>query len=393
MFFIRKWFGSVISLLIGAIIASSPYFIFTSIFVGNNIFVLPVLVVFIISNYYLFYSNQIQKNYLWLIAGLSVSFVFEFEVAFGLFLIPSYLFILLLNRNTRKHLFSKKRFSPLLLGLVIPLVPRLLFEMKNGFSQIKTILAFFLKPKQINPRSLLDILFDRFNLFWGYAKGLFANDMILYSFLLALFIGLLIILLNRKKTNYGSLLFFSLIIIFLFIFSLFYKDNFWNNYYEGIQYLFLVLAANVLFLALNKNKLVLIFIVLTLLINLATSLNTIVKDWNNKPQEKLLKSQIAIVDYIGDKIKSEKNSNYCVKVYTPPVIPFTYNYLFLYNKLAKKIETPQNNWIDGKCWYIIETDDNKERRTEWIEKNIPSKAKLIQKRLFNDVEVSLYELD
>ena len=48
MFFLKKWFGSAISLLIGSIIAASPYFIFTSIFVGNNIFVIPLLVFFII---------------------------------------------------------------------------------------------------------------------------------------------------------------------------------------------------------------------------------------------------------------------------------------------------------------------------------------------------------
>ena len=393
MFFLKKWFGSAISLLIGSIIAASPYFIFTSIFVGNNIFVLPLLVFFIICNYYIFIANRDLKKFIWFLAGLSVSFIFEFEVAFGLFLIPSYFLILLLKKQTRRILFRRKRFVFFLSGFIIPFIPRLLFEIKNGFFQIKTIFSYFLQPKISSPKSLIDVLVSRSNLFWRYFKGLFANDLTFYSFLLGLIISGLVVLYKRKKNNYKSINFFSSLILLLFIFSLFYKDNFWANYYEGIQYLFLVLAANIFFLALNKKRGLLVLLIMVLFINLATSMNSVIKDFNKKPEQKLLNNQIAIVTYISNKVQLPKESEYCVKVYTPPVIPFTYRYLFLYKNISKKISYPKEEWVNRKCWYIIETDDNKERRAEWIDKNIPRVADMVEKKLFNDVEILLYELN
>ncbi|OGK39341.1 hypothetical protein A3A74_05220 [Candidatus Roizmanbacteria bacterium RIFCSPLOWO2_01_FULL_35_13] len=391
MFFIKKWFGSLISLLIGAIIASSPYFIFTSLFVGNNIFVLPLLVLFIICNYYIFNAARTVKKTIWFWAGLLVALIFEFEVAFGLFLLPSYILILLLNKNTRKNLSVNKGLLPYMAGLIIPFVPRILFEIKNNFMQSKVLVSFFFKPKIFNPRTFNEIILDRVNLFWGYFKGIFSDQLVFSVFLFTLVICLLVVLSKLNKSKDRTLGFFSLSVLLLFVLSLFYKDNFWGNYYEGIQYLFLVMSGNILYVGLKKVNMLSLLIAALLIIVLVNSANSVVKDWSKKPERKLLGNQLAIVDYISDKF-GDKDREYCVKVYTPPVIPYTYRYLFLHKNISKKIPQPKEDWVKDKCWFIIENDDYKERRLQWLDSNIPKDAKVIEKKTFLDVDVALYEI-
>lgn len=115
-------------------------------------------------------------------------------------------------------------------------------------------------------------------------------------------------------------------------------------------------------------------------------------DFKTKPNTVgTLKQHLQIVDYVVLNEKSQKD--YCLKIYTPPVIPYTYNYLFLYNNISEDVPLPKTESVDGRCWYIIEPDDNKERRTEWLTENIPLKANVIKKKVFNEIEVSLYKLD
>lgn len=392
--FSYKYFGFLTTLILSLLIATSPYFIFTSIFVGNNIFVMPTLLIFILINYFLLKETHKKVSRLTFLSGLFLGLIAEFELAFGIFLLPSYFLLLFLLKDFRQIFRNTKNSILFLIGLAIPFLPRLLFELKNNFSQTRIFFWNISHGSAQNANSYAEAMQDRINLFFGYYKSLFFNDTLLMIFTLLLIVFIIGILENKVKKYSSSLLFLIPLLSFLFFFSVLYKDSFfWGNYFEGMQYIFLFLIAVILSTQFRIRSLLFSsFKLLFTLMLFISSILIFVKDVKTRSSISIsLKSQLEIVNYIQ---KNEKNrQDYCVKVYTPPVIPHTYNYLFLYNKLSKKIETPKNEWTDRKCWYIVETDQNNERKTEWLEKNIPRKARQTQKKQFNEVEILHYELD
>lgn len=94
-----------------------------------------------------------------------------------------------------------------------------------------------------------------------------------------------------------------------------------------------------------------------------------------------------------DTIYSLSNSDsLCVRIYTPPVIPHTYNYLFQYNADKKNKPYPGSDFIDGRCWYVIERDDNGERRQKWLDANLPKGGAKSREISINDnIVVQLWQ--
>jgi hypothetical protein len=76
-----------------------------------------------------------------------------------------------------------------------------------------------------------------------------------------------------------------------------------------------------------------------------------------------------------------------LRIYTPPVFSYTYDYLFLYHHNKFQTQIAQKEWVDNTCWFILEKDDFKERKQKWIVDNIPNKNEVISKKLFKDVDV------
>ena len=108
MLFLKRELGILVSFLFGLFVAIAPYFNFMSLFVGNNSMVLPFLLIFLICNYYL-YKNKAQSPLLLFITGLSLVFIGEFELSFGIFLLPLYAVSIMLFRFLRKAFFQKNR--------------------------------------------------------------------------------------------------------------------------------------------------------------------------------------------------------------------------------------------------------------------------------------------
>lgn len=382
--FLKKEFNFKTALLFLTIVSVSPYFITLSFFASNNIITPYVILFLIVSIYYLFKT----KKYIWLFfTALSIGFIHEFEVAFGLFIIPILTTLLLLFKKSRKIFLSVKGVIYFLLGLFIPLTPRVLFEIKHNFIQTKTLFNFFLKPKFHNPKPFLDVLDDRITLFWNYFKGIFINYNIILSIIgLVLFVFVLIKY-RKKIINYSYLIILFLLIFSLFSASLFYRDNFWANYFEGIQYLMLFIII-ICFSLFSKEYKMLGKILLSIYIFL--SLVVVTKEFYNK--NKPLKDFGAINKAVLYIYNQEKEKDFCVKVYTPPVVPYTYDYLFSYYSKIKNINRPSTDYVENKCWFIIESDQYGFRVNEWIKKNIPENGKkLFSHEINKDIKIELWK--
>ncbi len=392
-YFLNKYFGSLTSLLISLLVATSPYFIFTSLFVGNNIMVLPVLFLFLIIHLHLL-SEKTEQKKPWLLfgVGLLLGLVAEFEFAFGLFLIPTYFLIIAFHRQLRSHFSTIRKTKYALVGFIIPFVPRILFELKNHFLQTTSFITALLHNNTQNPNSYAGALKDRFILIFDYYRSLFSSDLSLLFFTLLLAF-VLYLAIEYKEIKFKKVFsFFLLLFIGLFLLSVTYKDNFfWGNYFEGIQYLYLLLIA---FAISGQTKihatLLNILKVALFCFILISSIITIANDTRKKPDiQGGLASQQQIVNYV---ISQEKNNNsYCVKIYTPPVIPYTYEYLFLYNKLSRRTVVPEKDWVRQQCWAIIEPDDFTARKDKWVYDNIPRVAHAVRQTVINGTTIVLYE--
>jgi len=393
--FLKKEFGSEAALVFVTVVSTSPYFISTSNFVISSVMTLPFILLF----FFFLYKYLEGKNpkYIFL-QFLSLGFVLESEVPTGLFLIPAFLLSIIALREFRKF-FPKIKYGLFAVaGLFIPIIPRALFEIKNSFPELKIVLDFIQSPKFFNPTPLHIRFVERVNLFYKYYVSLFPNEnslLALTAFAL-LVVGLVI---GYRKFTAQVKRFFRILFgtfIFLFVLSLFYKDNFWFNYYEGLSYfyvMFLSLAvygiqrAKLKSSVINFAPLVLIgAIVLIGLLNLRKDLQ--------KPSETTgMKSQVAVLDHIYSVVGRDE---LCVRIYTPPVIPHTYDYLFSYYSQSKGFKSPSHDFVNKKCYFIMEAEReaaNYQKRIEkWRIENTPEDGFLIKRTDINkDVAVEVWE--
>jgi len=360
-----------------------------SLFAGNNSMVLPSLLIFLICNYYLFKNKQVSLLLLF-ITGLSIALVSEFELSFGIFLIPLYVGAIFLFPALRKTLLQKGGFS-FLSGLIIGFLPRILFESKNAFMQSKVLLSFFLRSSLLNnPTSYSNRLVERWILFKIYYFEMFSERYFAYIFLIFLIVIAIITVISviRKKSKIQPIFFFySYLLGGLFFLATFYKDFFWKNYYEGIHYIFIFIFITMMGQIVHKRyiiakrailfSLILGFAILNI-VNVRGSLA------NKVPFDGLQVNE-AVVNYILRNQNLDKK--YCVRIYTPSVIPHTYNYLFLVNKMS-----PSNEWVQDTCWFIVEPDSYKKRRDEWMRINEPKDPHTVDIKIVKDIEIRYYKV-
>lgn len=393
VFFIytKKYFGNLVTILCTLLIVLSPYFIFTSLFVGNNIMVLPVMLGFLIAHLIIFEDKKINKPFLIaLLAGLFLGLIGEFELSFGLFLIPAYVLGIFIFKKLRVFYVKLPTLSFFILGLAIAFTPRLLFEIKNKFLQTQTLLSFFFKPKHYNPKPFIDVVKDRLILFKGYYEGLFPHLLFTVLFTVILLFLLTSLFKNKTKIYSQLLLFFSYLVSTLFLLSTLYKDNFWGNYYEGIQYIFIFIIAVIFSIKIDYSSWRKTGIKTLIGLLVIFGLYQIVTSWQQTPKYEGLAVQRAVVSHI---LTHEKNTkNYCVRIYTPPVIPHTYNYLFTYEKIKRNIALPNSEWVNDSCWFIMEPDPFKFRLNEWKNINEPEKKAIVTSKKIQDVLINHYEI-
>jgi 4-amino-4-deoxy-L-arabinose transferase-like glycosyltransferase len=384
-FFIEKEFGDFPALFFLILFGFSPYLIFISTFVVNSGFTIPFIFLFLFSLYQ--FLKDKKSIYLFLLF-LSTGFIFEAQVSFGLFLIPALILTLIIDKIRLKT----KDFIYAIFGLFISFLPRILFEIKNNFLQTKTFLNFLFHPKYHNQKLFKEIIFERFALFKDYYLKIFNHEFLGYTIL---FLTLISFFLYFKKLKLYQKKFLKsnlTLIIFVFILSLFYKDNFWPNYLEGFSVFYLpILTFSFYLIYQYGNKLLKLLFSVIFIFMLIFNINKFFNEIKNKnPVEDGLIKQ----DKVIQTLYQENNyKDFCLRIYTPPVIPYTYQYLIDYYSRTKKYPKPKNELVEDKCWFIIEDDEYKFRIENWRKENIPTNFKKIKSnRIYKDIVIELWSI-
>ncbi len=383
--FLKKEFGNYIALIFLLVVTVSPYFVGISIFAGNNILAPPFVLLFIYSAYNLFKYGG--GKYIFLTA-FSLSMIFESEMPFGIFIIPSFFVASILFAELRKVYRSRNSLLALLAGLMLPFAFRILFEIKHNFSQIKGIIAFFNNPSATHTQKFSGIVHDRAVLFLSYFKEIFYdnNSLLVFSAILLI----LSLLICRFKTlssfNQKIFRFFMSMIALIFMFSLVYRNNFfWDYYLEGIQYLLLFPMLLLLYSIKESKKLIVaVLIFYSVLVGAKTHY-----ELNNHAVPTVgLRADIATVEQVYLIVGKE---DFCARIYTPPVVPNTYNYLFHYYNL-RGYKVPLENPVNDKCMIIVDSDEYVFRIDEWRKMNIPNNYVMVSShRMQNKTLIELWQ--
>jgi len=269
----------------------------------------------------------------------------------------------------------------------MPMLPRIFFEIKNNFIQTKAFISNLISKKETHPLLFRAVFDERLKIFIQYWKDLFYENNLIIS--LMIFSLILYFYFFHKKSLTASakrvfVYFLLFIISLLFIFSLFYQGNFFYGYYfQGFQYFFLMILIISVY-GMVRNKKTVFFAYLLTLIFISINIFALIKDVSNQKDIPLLglRADDQIVRYIYE--KNSKRS-FCLRIYTPPVIPYTYDYLLSYYSRVNHYQKPSgSNPVDNKCWYIVDKDDNNERVEKWRKDNIPANAEVLEKKIIDN---------
>ena len=103
-----------------------------------------------------------------------------------------------------------------------------------------------------------------------------------------------------------------------------------------------------------------------------------------------LRADNKIVNYF---IEKTNNKYYCLKIYTPPVIPYTYYYLFSYYANHQKLKYPRQEFTNNQCYFIFDKEPYVFRVEKWRKENIPQNALLDKTiRYKNGTSIELWRI-
>ncbi|MCS7093062.1 MAG: hypothetical protein NZL96_01355 [Patescibacteria group bacterium] len=281
-----------------------------------------------------------------------------------------------------------KKLPFFLTGLLLPLIPRLSFEIKNNFLQTRNFFRYLVEKTsltQINPG---DVLSRRFELFFQYLREIFIFEFL--SLMIVILSGLTLLLFFKELSRKKWIFFLLFCLTLVFLLSLIYsRGQFYSYYLNGIQYLifsFLVLPLMTMRRKLIKIILtgIFIFYLVIIVIYFKTSIT------NKKIPLVGLRADKEIINYL---IKKTNNQEFCLRIYTPPVIPYTYQYLIVFYQKKNLVKQPNLDFYQSRCYFIIDYDEYKFRVENWRKNNTPVNARLIEEKLFeNKTRLEIYEI-
>ncbi len=312
--------------LLAAVIASfSFYIIMASRWLSNPT---PMLLLSLLLVWMMLLVTK-GKKWAWpliaLIAGLSL---FHFGSAGEVFYFPA-IFLFAIWQIRRKNLPDKKFLLLSVIALLFTAFPLVVFDIRHA-GLIRNSLEKFLIKDESFKVSLWQVVGTRLNFYydvftnkifhWRRAREVFILGVIGFSF-----IAFLPKLLKRDGIKILLLLFLSPLLGLLFFQGNF--GNIYGYYLTGYYLIFILLFAVVLgqLWKLGPGK---IFIIFFLYVFLSTNFEVVrykISDGLDGPQTVAFGNEKQALDWIYTDVGSRK---FNVDVYVPPVIPYSYDYLF-----------------------------------------------------------------
>ncbi len=334
-------------------------------------------------------GSKKELKFCWLLFIALVSISLHFEVASAVFYIPTLLvFYIFVYLTVIKSLPSIKTLFLGFLIFAFSLLPQIFFNFRHDNILLNNFRKVLIEEKSFrNPFSKQNFIKKK-NFFWSaFNSKIFPSQSSFsgYFYLLSV-VGILLTLKKNPKVIFLFLIFFSSAFIGYFLF----QGNFGNiyDYYLTGYYIPMILLFSIGlgYFAVNVlGKLVIIlFIYLFLNINFPLLKNFLSAGVDGETHI-TLGNQIQAVNWVLDKAGKEE---FNLEVYVPPVIPYSYDYLFLWKlkERCKSVQCPKR--VDQKVsllFTLYEVDPlHPERLSSWLSR---FNQKVVDEKRFGGVVV------
>jgi 4-amino-4-deoxy-L-arabinose transferase-like glycosyltransferase len=355
--------------IIAATVASFSYHIVTaSRWFANPTPILLTSMLIIYSMWKIIFSNAKNRNNLyWMALLLLVGISLQFESASAVFYIPIVLIFVFWQRSN----FPKIRYIFISLGLfLLTFIPQIIFNFRHDNILLNNLIKLFISEKAFRGISAA-ILVEKIKFFWGvFSDKLYAGrERSALIFMALSFAGIFVKGNNFKK---GLLGLFALFFTVPIIGFTFFQGNYGNiyDYYMTGYYLPFILLFSIGLAEVWKTKFlkiaVLIFFISFFQFN-GMLLKNIISNPMDGPTDIKFGSQLRAVNWIFENVAGKGNFN--VDVYVPPVIPYSYDYLFLWQgtKICGNNICGKVNYETPILYLLYEQDPpNPERLQAWL---------------------------
>lgn len=282
------------------------------------------------------------KRWAWIgisaVAGLSL---FSFGSASEVFYLAA---IAIFAFWQKKNLPDKKTFLISAFVFLLTFLPLVVFDIKNHFLITGNIKKFLIDDRSFREVSWR-VVQDKLNLDWDiFTKLIFHGRWEKEKLLLGSAFFLIIFYLNKlaRLTGVKILLLLLGTALFGLIFFQGNEGNFYDYYLTGYFLPFILLFSIGLAEIFKRGwgKVFVLYFLYTFLANNYSPLWFKLRDKVDGPGSIALKSELAAVDWVYEDAKGRE---FNVDVYVPPVIPYAYDYLFLWRgstlpAKAKRVE-------------------------------------------------------
>lgn len=357
---------------------SSTWFGSTSIWSPSLVPFLTISYIFIIKK--IFETNGTIYYFL---LGLTLLLILDGETAFGISIIAFQLFGIILFRKK----FLNKKLYLTILGALLILAPRILFDLKHDFLITKSIINYLHNPV-IHATELTftnRLMIRSSQIFSIITESLFESHKLVALIFTLLVIALFLYILRKKKVFTifkKDLLLHYLIFLFIAILIMFsiFKDNVWDYYLIGLPVIFICILAKIFeyLYKITSLKPVTILLFSGLLI---FSFNKEILNFGNitwQGDDATYKNPKAAMDYLV----SQNPTNYSFHAYSSSIFDYPFDYLIYWYTKKGILKSPKANQKD---MYLIIRDDNTHRyfKGGWYGDKTKDKTQILDRKTFN----------
>jgi uncharacterized membrane protein YuzA (DUF378 family) len=372
------------------IYAISPHVIDHFTQIGQNNMV-PFFVLLSLFCFWQFLSRK--KDYWLFLFGIFSAFIFEFEVALGIFTLPATIIFLTALFVVRKTKFLQlvKKMSIFAIGMLIPMSLRLIFELRHNFFMTKTLIASFLHPdvkvSLFRNMSLGERMLNRLQIFYDFWLKLLPQQLqvVTITLLIFLIIFLPFVYKTTKKLPRVFLIYCLFIVFFLLVAFSYYKDVVWGNYLSGFSLYYLLILCYFLKYVHQKAATLLLIFFSGLIIFSFPSLTA-----NRITDQSAIVNQLAAINYIY--ADAGKNADFSVGVFSPSWFSYPYDYWFKWREKFKGVPPPKSLWKTKINYLIVEPPDNPTTAKQWFDKFMDKNANLESTKYFGRLKVEKWRL-
>lgn len=357
-----KLAGRFLGIIFASLVTVSPILISFSSQIWNPN-PAPLFVILIFITLYKIFENDKKKIFYFFAAGFLSALSVDLEIVFGVLLSMAVVITLIVFE--RRRLISKNGFL-FILGFLIILSPRIVFELRNGFLMTKSLINF-LTSGDTPSFSYLNIFFERLAFLFREFNSTIAVDRFFGYVLLMFMVVSLFLGYKKLHSSAGKILALNLITIVVFAVGLtFFTQDVWQHFAVGLPVVFIFLLSVSIFLfsnIVNSRYLALGVLFIVFIINLNPI--AIAKSYGEPlwaGDASVYRNQLAVIDYV---YKEAEGKPFRYVVYTPAVHDYPYKYLFNWYGERRYGYTPSNTPELG--FFILEPDIQVPTRlTDWI---------------------------